>query len=70
MPHVFKHGFRRRPSNLLDFTLAVTEVFRYSRAVSYTHLNAPISGFVTVLNGNLRGLACVLNAIAEQKQSA
>ena len=27
-------------------------------------LNAPISGFVTVLNGNLRGLACVLNAIA------
>lgn len=33
-------------------------------------LNAPISGFVTVLNGNLRGLACVLNAIAEQKQGA
>ncbi len=30
-------------------------------------LNAPISGFVTVLNGNIRGLACVLNAIAEQK---
>lgn len=33
-------------------------------------LNAPISGFVTVLNGNLRGLACVLSAIAEQKQGA
>ena len=32
-------------------------------------LNAPISGFVTVLNGNIRGLACVLNAIAEQKQA-
>lgn len=30
-------------------------------------LNAPISGFVTVLNGNIRGLACVLNAIAEKK---
>lgn len=32
-------------------------------------LNAPISGFVTVLNANIRGLACVLSAIAE-KQSA
>ncbi len=32
-------------------------------------LNAPISGFVTVLNGNIRGLACVLSAIAEQKQA-
>ncbi len=30
-------------------------------------LNAPISGFVSVLNGNIRGLACVLNAIAQQK---
>lgn len=30
-------------------------------------LNAPISGLVTVLNGNIRGLACVLNAIAEKK---
>ena len=30
-------------------------------------LNAPISGFVTVLNGNIRGLAFVLNAIAEKK---
>ena len=30
-------------------------------------LNAPITGFVTVLNGNIRGLACVLNAIAEKK---
>lgn len=32
--------------------------------------NAPISGLVNVLNGNLRGLAIVLNAIAEKKQSA
>ena len=32
--------------------------------------NAPISGFVNVLNGNLRGLAVVLNAIAEQKGEA
>jgi large subunit ribosomal protein L10 len=32
--------------------------------------NAPITGFVNVLNGNLRGLAIVLNAIAEKKQSA
>lgn len=33
-------------------------------------LNAPISGFVNVLNGNLRGLAVALNAIAEKKQNA
>ena len=33
-------------------------------------LNAPISGFVAVLNGNLRGLVCALNAIAQQKQEA
>lgn len=31
--------------------------------------NAPLSGFANVLNGNLRGLAIVINAIAE-KQSA
>lgn len=30
--------------------------------------NAPISGLVGVLNANLRGLVCALNAIAEQKQ--
>ena len=30
-------------------------------------LNAPISGFVNVLAGNLRGLVGVLNAIKEQK---
>jgi large subunit ribosomal protein L10 len=33
-------------------------------------LNAPITGLVNVLNGNIRGLAIVLNAIAEKKQSA
>lgn len=32
-------------------------------------LNSPISGFVNVLNGNLRGLVVALNAIAEQKQA-
>lgn len=32
-------------------------------------LNAPISGLVNVLNGNLRGLAVVLNAIAEKKSA-
>ena len=31
--------------------------------------NAPISGFVNVLNGNMRGLVVALNAIAEQKAS-
>ena len=31
-------------------------------------LKAPISGFVNVLNGNIRGLVIALNAIAEQKQ--
>ena len=30
-------------------------------------LNAPISGFVNVLAGNLRGLVNVLNAVKEQK---
>lgn len=30
--------------------------------------NAPIAGFVNVLNGNIRGLVVALNAIAEQKQ--
>lgn len=33
-------------------------------------LNAPITGFVNVLNGNIRGLVVALNAIAEQKASA
>lgn len=32
--------------------------------------NAPITGFVNVLNGNLRGLAVALNAIAEKKAAA
>jgi len=32
--------------------------------------NAPISGLVNVLNGNIRGLVVALNAIAEQKKSA
>ena len=30
-------------------------------------LNAPITGFVNVLNGNLRGLVCALSAIHDQK---
>lgn len=29
--------------------------------------NSPVSGFVNVLNGNLRGLVVALNAIAEKK---
>lgn len=34
-------------------------------------LNAPITGFVTVLNGTIKGLVVALNAIAEkQKESA
>jgi large subunit ribosomal protein L10 len=32
-------------------------------------LNAPISGLVNVLNGNIRGLVVALNAIAEKKQN-
>ncbi|MCX7921180.1 MAG: 50S ribosomal protein L10 [Clostridia bacterium] len=32
--------------------------------------NAPISGFVNVLNGNIRGLVVALNAIAEKKGNA
>ena len=30
--------------------------------------NAPIQGFANVLNGTIRGLAVVLNAIAEEKE--
>ena len=30
-------------------------------------LNAPISGFVNVLAGNLRGLVTVLQAVADKK---
>ena len=30
-------------------------------------LNAPITGFVTVLNGTMKGLVVALNAIAEKK---
>ena len=30
-------------------------------------LNAPITGFATVLNGNMKGLVVALNAIAEKK---
>lgn len=33
-------------------------------------LNAPISGFVNVLNANLKGLVVALNAVAEQKANA
>jgi len=33
-------------------------------------LNSPITGFVNVLNANLRGLVVALNAIAEQKAEA
>lgn len=33
-------------------------------------LNAPITGFVNVLNGNIRGLAVALNAIREKKANA
>lgn len=32
-------------------------------------LNAPITGFVTVLNGTLKGLVVALNAIAEKKNA-
>ena len=32
-------------------------------------MNAPISGFVNVLNGNIRGLVVALNAIAEKKNA-
>jgi large subunit ribosomal protein L10 len=32
--------------------------------------NAPISGLVNVLNGNIRGLVVALNAVAEQKANA
>jgi len=33
-------------------------------------LNSPITGLVNVLNGNIRGLACVLQAIADKKAEA
>ncbi len=39
----------------------------YARIVG--SLNAPVSGFVNVLNGNLRGLVVALNTIKEQKST-
>ena len=33
-------------------------------------MNAPITGLVTVLNGNIRGLAVALNAIREKKEAS
>lgn len=33
-------------------------------------LNSPIAGLANVLNGNIRGLAVALNAVAEKKQAA
>lgn len=39
-------------------------------AMILSGLNAPISGLANVLNGNIRNLAVVINAIAEQKKSA
>ena len=33
-------------------------------------LNSPICGLANVLNGNIRGLACVLSAIADKKNEA
>jgi large subunit ribosomal protein L10 len=35
-------------------------------AMTLRGLNAPIAGFVNVLNGNIRGLCVALNAIAEK----
>ena len=33
-------------------------------------VSAPLRGFVTVLNGNIRGLALAINAIKEKKEAA
>jgi large subunit ribosomal protein L10 len=33
-------------------------------------MKAPITGFVNVLNGNIRGLVVALNAIAEKQANA
>ena len=71
-------GFQIKAGFVDDGLLSVEEIKDLAKlpskevlvAKALGGLNAPISGFVTVLNGNLRGLACVLNAIAEQKQSA
>lgn len=38
-------------------------------AMALGGLNAPITGFVSVLNANIRGLAVALNAIAEKKSA-
>ncbi len=39
-------------------------------ATLFGTLNAPIAGFMNVLNGPMRGLAGVLSAISEQKENA
>src|SRR5680860_37679 len=38
------------------------------RAQSIGTMNAPVSGFVNVINGNLRGLVTVIKAISEKKE--
>jgi large subunit ribosomal protein L10 len=48
-------------ANLPSKEVLLTELLR--------GLNAPISGFVNVLNGNLRGFVIALNAIAEKKSA-
>ena len=46
---------------------AVSELAKVLVAKALGGLNAPISGFVCVLNANLRGLVVALNAIAEKQ---
>ena len=46
---------------------AVSELAEVLVAKALGGLNAPISGFVCVLNANLRGLVVALNAIAEKQ---
>ena len=53
---------------LADGLATIKQLDVYKRqAKALGGFNAPISGFVNVLNGNLRGLVVALNAIAEQK---
>ena len=72
------HDFFKVKSGFIDGQVAtveeITELAKLPSkevliAKALGGLNAPITGFVTVLNGTIKGLVVALNAIAE-KQSA
>ena len=50
-----------------ESTLTYYQIINMVTAQTLGGLNAPITGFVTVLNGTMKGLVVALNAIAEKQ---